>query len=110
MNSKSLIVCLVAALLSGPTLVLAAEPSADTSSAAQSVKDSSITSAVKARLAANGLANLMQLTVDTDGDGVVWLGGTARTQDAADHAVEIARTTDGVNYVKSTIEVTRTAK
>jgi osmotically-inducible protein OsmY len=107
MNSK-LTACLVAAALAGPALVLASEM--DDSNANPVVKDSALVAAVKTNIAARHLASLTQLTVETDGDGVVWLGGTTRTQEAADRAVEIARTTNGVDYVKSDIEVVRAPK
>jgi hyperosmotically inducible periplasmic protein len=110
MNTRLILACLVVASLAESNLLLAAEPGAESSSATQFVEDSAIEAAVKSNIAANHLANLMQLTVDADRDGVVWLGGTTRTQEAADRAVEIARTTNGVNEVKSTIEVSRAAK
>ncbi len=69
------------------------------------VKDSVITSKVKARLAAAHITSLGQIHVVTDKNGVVWLHGTARTQAAADRAVEAARTTEGVRYVHSQIKV-----
>jgi hyperosmotically inducible protein len=110
MNAGTILACMIAASLAGPGLVSAAEPDADSSSPVQFVKDSAISAAVKTRLAANHIASLTQLQVDTDRDGVVWLSGTTQTQEAADRAVEIARTTDGVVEVKSTIEVTRAAR
>ena len=51
---------------------------------------------MKTKIAAAHLANLMQVKVDTDRDGVVWLSGTAQSREVADQAVQIAKTTDGV--------------
>jgi hyperosmotically inducible protein len=110
MNVKPILTCIIAVALAPPGLAVAAGPDADSSNANEFVKDSAITAAVKTKLAANHLASLTQLHVDTDRDGVVWLSGTTQTQEAADRAVEIARTTDGVIEVKSTIEVNRSAK
>jgi hyperosmotically inducible protein len=110
MKTKPVVAGILAAVLAGSTLAMAGEPDAGNSSATQFVKDSAITAAVKTKLAANHIASLTQLQVDTDRNGVVWLSGTTQTQEAADRAVEIARTTDGVIEVKSTIEVTRTAR
>jgi len=110
MHARKIHACLIALSLTGPGLLSAAEPAADSVSPTQFVKDSAITAAVKTRLAANHLASLTQLRVDTDLNGVVWLSGTTQTQEAADRAVEIARTTDGVTWVKSTIEVARAAR
>ena len=69
------------------------------------VKDSVITTKVKTKLAAEHITSLGNIHVDTDADGVVWLHGTAHTQEAADKAVAIARETDGVKGVHSRIKV-----
>jgi len=63
------------------------------------VKDSAITTKVKAKLAAKHLSTLTRIKVDTDADGVVWLSGRAPTQDASDLAAMIAKNTEGVNSV-----------
>lgn len=69
------------------------------------VKDSAITTKVKAKLAAEHLSSLAKIHVNTDADGVVWLSGTAPTRDAAKQATEIARGTEGVVGVKDGIQV-----
>jgi hyperosmotically inducible protein len=43
--------------------------------------------------------------VDTDKDGVVVLSGTARTKEDIDKAMSIARATEGVVSVTSTVVV-----
>jgi len=69
------------------------------------VKDSVITGKVKARLAAEKMSSLVRVNVDTDAKGAVALSGTAKTQQDADKAVEIARATEGVTSVSSKIQV-----
>jgi hyperosmotically inducible periplasmic protein len=69
------------------------------------VKDSMITTKVKTKLAAEHLSSLAHVRVDTDKDGVVWLSGTAPSQEAADRAVSLAQDTEGVRKVKSSIEI-----
>ena len=69
------------------------------------VKDSVITTKVKSRLAAEHITSLGRIHVDTDRNGVVWLHGTARTHEAVDKAVRIARSTEGVTEVHSRITV-----
>lgn len=69
------------------------------------VKDSVITTKVKTKLASEHLSSLAKIHVDTDADGVVWLSGTAPTRDAADQAVTLARSTEGVVGVKSDIKI-----
>jgi hyperosmotically inducible protein len=74
------------------------------------VKDSAITAKIKSKLAAEHLSSLTHIRVDTDRDGVVWLGGTAPTRDARDYAVEVARNTEGVADVKSSLQVRKEDK
>ena len=69
------------------------------------VKDSAITTKVKTRLAAEQLTSLARIHVDTDTSGVVWLSGSARTQESINEAVAIARDTDGVKAVHSDIKI-----
>jgi hyperosmotically inducible periplasmic protein len=69
------------------------------------VKDSVITTKVKAKLAAKHMSTLTKVKVDTDANGVVWLSGSAPTKDARDLAGMIAKDTDGVNSVNNNIDV-----
>jgi hyperosmotically inducible periplasmic protein len=69
------------------------------------VKDSAITTKVKAKLAAKHLTTLTRIKVDTDENGVVWLSGKAPTEDARDLAAMIAKNTDGVNAVHNDIAI-----
>ena len=81
---------------------------ADESSGTEShhvIKDSAITTKVKAKLAAKHLSTLTRIKVDTDENGVVWLSGRAPTQDASDLAAMIAKNTEGVNSVHNDITI-----
>ena len=69
------------------------------------VKDSGITTKIKTKLAADHLTSLGRIHVDTDANGVVWLSGSARTQAAIDSAVSVAKATEGVTSVNSTLKV-----
>jgi hyperosmotically inducible protein len=69
------------------------------------VKDSVITTKVKAKLAAEKMKSLVHIRVDTDSKGVVVLSGKVRTQKEADKAVSIAQGTEGVTSVTSNIVV-----
>jgi len=69
------------------------------------VKDSVITTKIKASLAAQHVRSLVHIKVDTDDHGVVWLSGKARHQDDIDAAVAIARATEGVRGVHSDIRL-----
>jgi hyperosmotically inducible protein len=106
MNKKMATTLVVIGVLLGPVVAMATEESdADRSHPKAFVKDSAITSKVKTKLAAEHITSLGRIHVDTDADGVVWLHGTARTQEAADKAVSIARETEGVKDVHSRIKV-----
>ena len=95
---------MAAAVLSAG-LVVAQDADVDRSQPKAFVKDSAITTKIKSKLAAEHITSLGRIHVDTDADGVVWLSGSAGSQEAADRAVSIARDTDGVRGVKSHIKV-----
>ena len=99
---KQVILCgLIALGAACAPLAMADEGSADH----HYIKDSAITTKVKAKLAAKHLSTLTRIKVDTDENGVVWLSGRAPTQDASDLAAMIAKNTDGVNSVHNDISV-----
>jgi hyperosmotically inducible periplasmic protein len=106
MKTKLAATCLVFGTLLGFTAITVAQDSdTDRSHPAAFVKDSAITSKIKAKLAADHVTSMGRIHVDTDKDGVVWLSGSARTQEAADKAVSIARGTEHVKSVHSDIRV-----
>ncbi|MET0732282.1 MAG: BON domain-containing protein [Casimicrobiaceae bacterium] len=78
---------------------------ADSDKPSTFVKDSVITTKIKSKLAAENPASMANISVDTDKDGVVWMGGTAKTQAEVDKALSIARSTDGVKTVKNDVKV-----
>jgi hyperosmotically inducible protein len=69
------------------------------------VKDSVITTKVKAKLASKHMSTLTKIKVDTDSQGVVWLSGVAPTKDASDLAAMLAKDTEGVTSVHNGIVV-----
>ncbi|SDA18188.1 hyperosmotically inducible protein [Nitrosospira sp. Nsp18] len=75
------------------------------SSVGEFVKDSVITSKIKARLAAEKDVSAMHIMVDTDKNGVVVLSGTARSQAEIDKAHSIAHAVEGVTKVISHIKI-----
>lgn len=77
----------------------------DRSAAMAYVDDSVITTKIKAKLAEDTLRSLVHISVDTDRQGIVTLGGNARSQADADRAVAIARGTEGVTGVNSAIQI-----
>ena len=98
--------CVLFGTLLGPAVVVVAHDSdTDRSHPAAFVKDSAITTKIKTKLAAEHITSLGRIHVDTDENGVVWLTGSARTQEAADKAESIARETEGVKAVHSKIKI-----
>jgi hyperosmotically inducible periplasmic protein len=100
---------LFTALLLGATLVtpvaMAQDADADRSHPTAFVKDSAITTKIKSKLAADHITSVGRIHVDTDMNGVVWLSGSARSQEAIDHAVSVAKDTDGVKSVKNSLVI-----
>ena len=95
---------LLAGVLVGP-VALAQDADADRAHPKAFVHDSVITTKIKSKLAAEHLTSLGRIHVDTDENGVVWLSGSAHNQEAIDRAVSIARDTEGVKDVRSTIKI-----
>jgi len=108
MSKNIALTCVIAAALMAPVILHAAEDrDSDRDSPKTYVKDSKITMKVKTKLAAEHLTSLAKIHVDTDANGVVWLSGHARSEEAIEKAVSIARETEGVTDVKNHIHVTK---
>jgi hyperosmotically inducible protein len=88
-----------------PVVGYTADSDTDRSHPMTFVKDSAITTKIKAKLAADHPSSMKHIQVDTDKDGVVWLSGTANTQAEIDAAIATARNTEGVKSVKSNIKI-----
>jgi len=96
--------CVLLGTLLGSTALIA-NPDTDRTHPVAFVKDSAITMKVKTELAAEHLTSVGRIHVDTDKDGIVWLTGSARSQQAIDKAVSIARDTEHVKSVHSELVV-----
>jgi hyperosmotically inducible protein len=100
----SLVVAVVAAVAS-PMISHAADAEGTKAKTKEFVKDSVITTKVKADLAAAKLASLVKIQVETDNAGMVTLSGSTATQTAKDRAVSIAQAVKGVTSVDNQIKV-----
>jgi hyperosmotically inducible periplasmic protein len=105
MKTKFATTLLIVGTLLGPIAALAVDSDSDRSNPKAFVKDSAITTEIKTKLAAEHLTSLGRIHVDTDLNGIVWLTGTARTQEGIDKAVSIARETEHVKSVHSDLKV-----
>jgi hyperosmotically inducible protein len=110
MKTKLVMTCLVCGMLLGPAVTMAQDSDADRSHPKAFVKDSAITTEIKTKLAAEHITSLGRIHVDTDKDGVVWLSGSARTQEAIDKAVSIARETKASRTSTTTSRSRRTTE
>jgi hyperosmotically inducible protein len=71
----------------------------------EAVKDSIITTKIKAEMAKDKSVSAMHIKVETDANGVVQLSGTAKSQSEADKAVTLAKAVKGVTSVDNQIKV-----
>ena len=107
MKYKLATTCFVIGTVLAPVAAYAADSDKDRSRPATFVKDSVITTKIKAKLAAEHPASAKHIKVDTDMNGVVWMSGTANNQGEIDKAVAIARATEGVKSVNNRVKVQR---
>jgi hyperosmotically inducible periplasmic protein len=105
MNYKLATTLFVIGSVLTPVAAYATDSDTDRSKPATFVKDSVITTKVKTKLAADHPGTMKHVKVDTDRNGVVWMTGTANSQEEIDKAVEIARNTEGVKSVHSDLKV-----
>jgi hyperosmotically inducible protein len=105
MKIKLITLCVVAAAVFAPVVVRAEDSDTDRNRPGTYVKDSVITTKVKAKLAADKLRTLTHVQVDTNRDGVVVLSGSTTTQEGSDKAAAITRATEGVSSVQNNIIV-----
>lgn len=105
MTHKFATACFVIGSVLVPVVACAADADMDRGHPAAFVKDSVITTKIKAKLAGENLASLRHVRVDADTNGVVWLSGTVDSREDADKAVTIARNTEGVKSVSSDLKV-----
>jgi hyperosmotically inducible protein len=88
-----------------PIAAFAADSDADRKNPETFVKDSVITTKIKAQLAEKHLGSMNHISVDTDKNGIVWMSGTANTQEEVNQAITIAKNTEGVKSVHSELKV-----
>ena len=105
MKYKLATTCFVISTILAPFAVYAADSDTDRSKPKTFVKNSVITTKIKSKLAAEHLGSVKHIKIDTDKNGVVWMTGTANSQEEVDKAVAIARDTEGVKSVKSDLKV-----
>ena len=103
--NRRLLAVLVIAALSMPALSFAQEKKTTTEKVKENVKDSVITTKIKAEYAKDKQVSFRNIHVDTDDTGVVTLSGNAKSKAEMNKAVKIAKNTEGVVTVKNHIKV-----
>jgi len=98
--AKSLALALLLSLVGAP----AAMTEDKSEKVEQIVDDAAITTAVKAKLAADKIKTLVRVSVDTV-EGVVTLTGTVETANEKKHAQDIARGAKGVSKVVNNLQI-----
>jgi hyperosmotically inducible periplasmic protein len=78
---------------------------ADGDSVKTEVKDSVITTKIKAEYAKDKQVSATSISVDTDNAGVVKLSGTAKSKAEAEKAVKLAKNVKGVTSVEDNIQI-----
>ena len=108
MRNKIALACLIATTLMLPVLAYGSDDrDSDRSHPKTFVKDSVITTKIKAKLAAEHPGSMARVHVDTDDHGIVWLSGTVRSEDQRERAVALARETEGVTAVKNHLHINK---
>jgi len=105
MNCKLATAFFVIGSVVTPMTAFAADSDTDRSQVGNYIKDSVITTKIKAKLAEEHLGSMDHIKVDTDKSGIVWMSGTANTQEEVNRAVAIAKNTEGVKSVNSQLTV-----
>ena len=107
MNRKLATTALLIGALTLPALAFAEDKDQDRSSPKAWVKDSVITTKIKAEMVKDPAVSATHIKVDTDANGVVQLSGSARSQAEIDKAVSIAQNTKGVSSVQNKITINK---
>lgn len=105
MKTKLVTSCFILASLLVPVAAHAADTEPASKRVSTFVKESAITTKVKAKLATEKLSSLAMIKGETDAAGVLSLSGKVKTQEDADKAVLIATAVDGVKSVSSAIQI-----
>jgi len=108
MKTKLAAACFVIGTLLAPVAAFAVRETADHSQPTALVKDSVISTKIKAKLAQEKIASLRNIKVDTDANGAVLLRGKVKTREEVDQALSMAWDTEGVTSVTSKIQFRRT--
>jgi hyperosmotically inducible periplasmic protein len=97
--------CIIIGAALAPIVAHAADQDSDRKDPMAYVKDSVITAKIKAKLAEEKIGSLASITVDTDANGKVYLGGTVKSEQEADNIIFFVHRIEGVTAVRSTFRI-----
>ncbi len=105
MKSKLTAACLILGTLFVSVAATAQETDSDRSHPMTFVKDSAITTKIKAKLSGDKMSSLVKVHVDTDAHGAVVLSGSVHTKVQEERAVQLAKDTEGVTSVRNNLVI-----
>jgi hyperosmotically inducible protein len=105
MKSKITAVCLMLGSLVVSVAATAQDGAQDRSHPMTFVKDSEITTKIKAKLSGDKVSSLVKVHVDTDAHGAVVLSGTVHSMEQEQRAVQLAKDTEGVTSVRNDLVI-----
>ena len=107
MKSTTRLVWLTLGAMFASTAAIAQDTSSGSSRPMVYVKDSVITTKIKAKLGEDKMNSLLHVSVDTDAHGIVVLSGTVKSSEQEARAVSIAKGTEGVTSVTDNLTIKR---
>ena len=105
MKSKLTAACLILGTLFVTVAATAQESDSDRTHPLTFIKDSAITTKIKAKLGDEKMNTLVHVHVDTDAHGAVVLSGTVHSNLQEERAVQIAKSTEGVTSVRNNLTI-----
>ena len=105
MKIKLATACIAISTVLAPINAHSADQDSDRKQPMTFVKDSVITAKIKAKLAEEKVGSLADITVDTDAEGKVFLGGKVKSEQEADNIIGIVHRVEGVTAVKSVFRI-----
>ena len=105
MKTKIATACFIIGSLFVSVAATARDSDSDRTHPMTFVKDSVITTKIKAKLTEEKIYSMTHVHVDTDARGSVVLSGTVRNNEQEDRAIYIAKNTEGVTSVKNDLRI-----
>ncbi len=103
-NRKFIASLVLISIFSASTVVFAEDEKSD-ANVGEFLKDSAITTQIKAKILATSDIDSLRIKVDTDNNGIVVLSGAVKTEAEKETVHNIAHAVDGVKKVINKVEI-----